>query len=58
MPNGYINIAVDPKTREKIRLIADQTDAKMSKIVDVAVTEYAKKILPKFSVADKKVIEA
>ena len=58
MPNDYINIAIQAKTREKIRLIADQTDDKMAKVVDVAVTEYAKKILPRFSVADKKVIEA
>jgi predicted transcriptional regulator len=54
----YINIAVEPKTRAKIRLIAEKTNGKKSQIVDLAITEYAQKILKRVSAVDKKVIEA
>ena len=58
MKNQYVNIAIEPKTREKIRLIAAKTNAKISQLVDSAITEYAKKNLTKVSTLDKKVLEA
>lgn len=42
---NFINIAVFPETREKIRLIARHTNAKKAQIIDDAVSAYLKKIL-------------
>lgn len=58
MPNKYVNIAIEPKTREKIRLIAAKNNAKISQLVDAAVMDYAKKNLTKISALDRKVLEA
>ena len=41
----YVNVAVSPKTREKLSELAQKTNAKKAQIVDDALTEYGKKIL-------------
>lgn len=56
MPN-YVNIGVAPKTRAKLRLIAQKTNLKMSQIVDDALKEYAKIFLPNATKDDRLTIE-
>ena len=43
----FINVAVFPETREKIRVIAKKTNAKKAQIIDDAISASLQKILSK-----------
>jgi len=43
--SNYVNVGCTPETREKLRLIAEKTNAKKAQILDDALTFYWEKIL-------------
>ncbi len=43
--SNYVNVGCTPETREKLRLIAEKTNAKKAQILDDALTCYWEKIL-------------